>query len=99
MSVYSNFKMRDLRLTMLKSLKAQGDRRANDKILQLEAHCFGLAFSRDVIRTELRFLEQLGALALVESGTVLVATLKQRGDDHLMRLIELDGVDAPSLEA
>ena len=98
MSEYTNFKLRDLRLTMLKSLRAQGDLTANEKILQLEARQFGLSFSREVIRTELRFLEQLQAIALREAGSVMIATLKRRGEDHLERLIELDGVDTPSLE-
>jgi hypothetical protein len=98
MNDFSDYKLRDLRLTLLKSLKAQGDRTANEKILQLEAKQFGLAYPREVIRSELRFLERLGALGVREAGSVMIATLKRRGDDHLERLIELEGVDAPSLE-
>ena len=99
MNAYSDYKLRDLRLTMLKSLRAQGDRTANEKILQLEAKQFGLAFPREVIREELRFLERLQAVVIREAGSVMIASLKRRGEDHLERLIELEGVDAPSLEA
>jgi pyridoxine/pyridoxamine 5'-phosphate oxidase len=98
MNDFTQHKLRDLRLTMLKSLKAQHDRTANEKILQLEAKAFGLNYPRDVIRNELRFLERAQAVKISEPGSVLVATLKQRGEDHLERLIELEGVDAPSLE-
>ncbi len=92
------YKLRDLRLTMLKSLKAQHDRTANEKILQMEARAFGLAYTREEIRNELRFLERAGAVKITEAGSVLVATIRQRGEDHLDRLICLEGVDAPSLE-
>lgn len=99
MSLLQNFKLRDLRLTMLKSLRAQGDCRANEKILQLEAKAFGLSFSREVIRQEMKYLESLQAISVQESGSVMIATLKRRGEDHLERLLELEGVDPPSLEA
>jgi hypothetical protein len=99
MSLLSNFRLRDLRLTMLKSLKAQHDATANEKILQMEAKSFGLSYTREVIRQELKYLESLQAIKLTEAGSVMIATLKRRGEDHLERLVELEGVDAPSLEA
>lgn len=102
MTPFVEHKLRDLRLTMLKSLKAQHDKTANEKILQMEARAFGLSYTREQIRDELRFLERAQAVKITEvggtSGSVLVATLRQRGQDHLDRLIELEGVDAPSLE-
>lgn len=98
MTNYAELKLRDLRLTMLKSLKAQHDRMLNEKILQMEARGFGLSYTREQIRDELRFLERAQAVKLTEAGSVLVATLRQRGQDHLDRLIALEGVDEPSLE-
>jgi len=99
MSNYSAFMQRDLRLTILKSLAAQPGYTANETVLQHEAEAVGIKRPREVIRTEMRFLEGLGAIDLREFGSVLIGTLKQRGHDHVKALALLDGVNPPSPEA
>lgn len=98
MTDFKDFKLRDLRLTMLKSLQMQPGKQAHENILQHEARAFGLNYTREQIRDELRFLERAQAVKLTEAGSVIVATLKQRGKDHLDGLIELEGINPPALE-
>jgi hypothetical protein len=100
MTDFAEHKLRDLRLTMLKSLAAQqGPKQANENILQIEATAFGLHYTREQIRDEMRFLERARAVKITEAGSVLVATLLQRGADHLGHLIQLEGINPPGLEA
>ena len=54
--------------------------------------------SREWVRTQLRKLEELGAIALVPAGTVMIASLRQAGLDHVERRSLIDGVARPSLE-
>lgn len=95
---YSEFDRRQLRLTLLQSLNDQPQYRANEVILQNEARQFGFERSRDVIRQELRFLEQIGAVKLEKAGPVMVATLKLQGQEHVKGLTELEGVEPPAAE-
>lgn len=98
MMQYSEHKTRDLRLVMLKSLSKQPGWKANETVLQIEAEAFGHACSRDVIRTEMRKLEELGAVAIGQAGSVLVATLTRRGKEHVEARTVIDGVNQPSPE-
>lgn len=99
MSGYQTFQIMDLRLTLLRSLKDQPAYTANDRILQVEAQTFGLIQSRDVIRAELRWLSEVGAVSLKTAGSVMVATLTRRGHDHVAGLTVIEGVNRPSPEA
>jgi hypothetical protein len=51
------------------------------------------------VRTQLRKLEELDAVALVTAGSVMIATLKQAGLDHVERRSVIEGVARPSLGA
>ena len=93
---YSDYVNRDLRLVLLKSLVQHKAFSANETILQMEAEAFGHARSRDAIRTELRFLEEAGAVFIKEVGSVLVATLTLRGKEHCDGRAVIDGVNQPS---
>ena len=44
-------------------------------------------------------LAEIGAVTLTEAGSVLIATLTERGLDHVERRIILDGVKRPSAPA
>lgn len=96
---YQEHKTRDLRLVLLKSLSKQPGFKANETVLQIEAEAFGHACSRDVIRSEMRKLEELGAASLAEAGSVLVATLTRRGKEHVEAKTVIDGVNQPSPES
>lgn len=95
---FQDFKRRDLRLTILKALNAQAGFTGNEKLLQMEAEVVGLVFTREQVRTEMRFLEALGAIGIREAGSVMIAVLRQRGADHVKGLAILEGVEKPSPE-
>ena len=86
----------DARLVMLKELARQADGRMNEVILERVLDVFGHRRSRDWIRTQLRKLEELGAVRLDEVGTVMVATLTRAGLDHVERRSFIEGVARPS---
>jgi hypothetical protein len=56
---------------------------------------FGHAVTRDQIKTELRWLEEQGLLAIDEAGSVLVATLNERGQDAAEGRAFVDGIARP----
>lgn len=92
---YGNFRTRDLRLTLLKSLVLQPGFRANENILQAEASAVGIDVSRATVRTELNYLREVGAVTLTEAGSVVVATITLRGKEHTDGLTILAGVNTP----
>jgi DNA-binding transcriptional ArsR family regulator len=93
---YDDFRTRDLRLTLLKSLSVQPGYRANENILQHEARSVGIDVSRDQVRTQLRYLKEQGAVELREVGFVMVATISLRGKEHVDGLTVLEGINTPS---
>lgn len=68
----------------------------NEVIIERVLDVFGHHRSRDWVRTQLRKLEELGAVRLDEVGTVMVATLTRTGLDHVERRAFVDGVARPS---
>jgi len=98
MTDYDSFMAEDARLVILKELARQTSGSLNETILQKVLETFGHTRSREWVRTQLRKLEELGAIALVPAGTVMIASLRQAGLDHVERRSLIDGVARPSLE-
>ena len=86
---------RDARLTMLKALAEQIDDRLNEVSLVRALDAFGYRRSREYVRTQLRKMAEVGAVKLVEAGTVMVAEITRDGRQHLERRIILDGIARP----
>lgn len=95
---FNRFLEADARLVLLRELAAQADGRCNSTVLSEVLFSFGHNRSRDWLITQLRALAEIGAVTLVEIGTVTIATLTQRGLDHVERRAVLPGVKRPSLE-
>lgn len=87
----------DARLIILKALTAEIGNRLNSDLIRLSLESFGIARTRDWVHAELAWLADIGAVTLVDAGTVKVAALTQRGLDHVERRIALDGVKRPSI--
>ncbi len=88
------------RLVALKMLAEQPDRRLNSSLIREGlADSWAINRSRDWVHLQLRFLNEIGAVTITEAGTVLIATLTDRGLDHVERRTVLDGVKRPSLGA
>lgn len=89
----------DQRLVILRLLKQMTDSTLNDSLLQKGLGNYGHSTAREVVRDHVRYLERLGAVTFRDVEGVLIVTLTQRGEDHVERRIELEGVNRPSLTA
>lgn len=86
----------DARLIVLKALATRTDETLHSGYLELELRRFGIREDRDWIHDELRWLDRHGAITVIEAGTVLVATLTEKGARHLAREIAISGIKRPS---
>jgi hypothetical protein len=86
----------EARLIILRELAEQPNNALNDALLQRTLETFGIARSREWVREELRRMEDLGAVTLVQAGTVSVATATTKGLDHVGRLLMIEGIKRPS---
>lgn len=93
---YEEFREKDARLVILRELANENDGRMNEVTLTQVLDLFGHRRSRDWVRTQLRKLEELGAVKLTEAGTVLIAKLSVAGLDHVERRAVIEGVARPS---
>lgn len=86
----------DARLIILKALAEQVNETLHSDYLLEELRRFGIRHDRGWVNDELAFLAERGAVTTIEAGSVLVATLTERGARHLRREIALSGVKRPS---
>lgn len=92
---FSDYLRRDVRLVALRVLAEMPGYRANSSVLVNLLHQFGHTVTRDQIKTELRWLTEQGLLTVDEAGSVLVATLTERGQDVAEGRAVVDGVARP----
>lgn len=87
---------REARLTILRSLVEQADGRLSDIMLKRALDLYGYRRDRDWIRTQMRKLEDLGAVSLHAIETVLIARIEAPGRDHLEERSIIEGVARPA---
>ncbi|MBP1852698.1 hypothetical protein [Rhizobium halophytocola] len=88
----------DARLIILKGLNDQTDGRLNESMLTTVLNTFGHNRSREWTRTQMLKLKELGAVVIVQAGTVMIASITRAGVDHLERRSVIDGIAKPSPE-
>lgn len=86
----------DARLIILKALAAQTDERLHSGFLAAELSKFGIDREREWIHGELDWLAEIGAVTVIRPGSVMVATLTEKGHRHLRRAIAIEGISRPS---
>jgi DNA-binding transcriptional ArsR family regulator len=96
MNDFAAFVERDARLIILRALAGETSRTHNEVLLQAALEAHGVARSRNYVRTQLRVLEELGAVTLREAGTVMIASLTRAGLDHVEGRGIVEGVNRPS---
>lgn len=84
------------RLVVLRALAGQVDERLNSDLLLPQLDLFGIRKDRAWLHDEMRWLADMGAVTLFEAGSILVATLTEKGRRHLDRHIAIEGVQRPS---
>lgn len=85
----------EMRLCLLKALYDMHDYQANDSVLKRIADASAFNRSRQNIVSQLKVLEDVGAVALDQRENATIATLTEKGRDHVERRIELTGVQRP----
>lgn len=86
----------DARLIMLKALAKQPDERLHSGYLAEELRQLWIDRPREWIHGELDWLAEIGAVSLLRAGSVVVATLTEKGHRHLRRAIVIEGIKRPS---
>lgn len=92
-----NFKeltITDMRLAMLRSIQDDGYA-LNESVLQSVLRLYGHNVSRDQVRTQIRWLEEQGLVAVEDVSGILVARLTGRGEDVANGSAVVDGVKRP----
>ncbi|WP_088158724.1 VpaChn25_0724 family phage protein [Achromobacter xylosoxidans] len=92
---FSDFLRHDQRLVLLRLLAEMPSYRANSSVLAIALERYGHAMTRDQVKTELRWLEEQGLLGIEDLDTVLVATLRERGQDVATGRTTVPGVKRP----
>lgn len=87
------------RLIMLRELAEQSDHRLNSALMRDHLQRWAINKPREWVHDELRWLAEMGAVTLIQTGSVLIATLTQKGLDHVERRIVMTGVTRPIPEA
>ncbi len=93
---YDQYMTEDARLVILKELAGQPHGTLNENLIVRVLDAFGHRRSRDWLRTQLRKLDDLGAVKVTEAGTVLIAEITRVGIDHVERRSFVEGVAKPS---
>lgn len=86
----------DARLIILRELYKQNDYQLNDGLLRSTLESFGIGRSREWVRDELKYLEDMNAVKLTTVGSVVVARLLPKGVEHVERRQIIEGVKRPS---
>lgn len=94
---FYDFTMGHARLTILRTLSEAYGHSSNDSMLIDVMQSFGLPVTRDLLRTQLGWLEEQGLIRLSKpNDALLVATLRERGHDVATGRARLEGVAQPT---
>lgn len=88
-----------LRLSILRLLEGAPAYRANSSIIHGEVNRFGLAASRDQVKTELSWLAEQALVRAETVGDMVVAELTDRGVDVATGRAVVPGVQRPAARA
>lgn len=92
---YTKLLQEDRRLTLLRLLVASPGHEANHYVLQAGLDQMGHNISRDLVKSELSWLEEQGLIVLEALNELLVATLTGRGEDVSSGRSVVPGVKKP----
>jgi len=95
MSRFNEFVTPDRRLVILKALNEDAGYSHNSSVLQTILAQFGHRVSRDVVHTDLAWLEEQGLITTEDVASVRVATLTDRGADVATGAATVPGVKRP----
>lgn len=83
------------RLIVLRALEGQPGETLNSGVLASHLEVFGIRKELAWLHQEMRWLAEMDAVRLSEAGPFLVASLTERGAQHLSRVALIEGVRPP----
>jgi hypothetical protein len=95
---YIDLLQKHVRLIILRALAGEANYSHNDSILNDIARSYGVDRGRDFVRSQIRWLENIGAVSVQEMGAALIVTATQYGVDHAQRRVVIDGVQRPGAD-
>lgn len=98
MADYKQHIERHGRLIILEVLAREFNGHLREELIQKALDALFITRSIDWVRTQLRKLEELGAVKITEDGGRLIAGITRTGRDHVDRRSALDGVAWPEDE-
>lgn len=96
MTQFADFVREEQRLVLLRLLHEMPRYQSNSSLLCTGLARFGLAMTRDQVKTELHWLRDQGLVEIQDVGSVTVATLKDRGADVATGMSTVPGIKRPS---
>ena len=93
---YAKVMREEARLIILKALAEQTNESLSSSMLEPVLMRFGIPQERPWIHGEMEYLRNMGAITVVEAGTVKIGTLTDLGRRHLDRQAAIEGVKRPS---
>lgn len=82
---YDRYLVEVARLDILRMLARRSDRRLSEIMIADVLYSLGHSWSREWLRAQLRWLAEMGAVAIEEDGAVMIVSLRRAGDAHLAR--------------
>lgn len=86
----------EARLIILRELLMEANYSSSDSILQQVLERYGISKSREWVREEINYLEQVGAVSKSSVSSIVIATLLPKGMEHVERRLVIEGVKRPS---
>lgn len=89
----------EARLIILKALAEQVNESLSSSLLEPVLAQFAIYQERPWIHQQMDYLRTMGAVTIVDAGSVKIATLTDMGRRHLDRHVAIEGVKRPSRSA
>ncbi|MBN9697173.1 MAG: ArsR family transcriptional regulator [Zoogloea sp.] len=95
---YSDLLVQDARLVILRVINEMPNRRANSSVLcSILDEKFGHTLTRVEVKEQLRWLEERELIEIEEAGAVLLATLREKGEQVVRGRVTVEGVKRPRI--
>ncbi|WP_411037621.1 hypothetical protein [Shinella sp. BYT-45] len=96
---YENLKREEARLIILKELSVQANESLSSSMMEPALNTFAIYEERPWIHQQLDYMAKMGAITVLEAGSVKIASLTPAGWRHLRRQEFIEGIKRPSIRA
>jgi hypothetical protein len=92
---YDKVMREDARLIILRALAEQVNESLSSSIIEVVLQTFAIRQPRAWLHGEMEYLRMMGAITVVDAGSVKIGTLTELGWRHLQRETIVEGVKRP----